>query len=206
MAHAYKHRGTRRIRRRSRRRVGWFWLAGAGVLVIFIGVLSRLHSDEPPAKPSAQSQPTQPKKRVERIPPTEFSFYTVLPGKEVIVSDEQIRVLKRAERQRLPPPEKLGALPEPDLPAPVVVEAPASKPSTRNYAIQVASYKTPQDAERLRVQLGLLGISAHVEVAQIGGTTYHRVRIGPFDSILHVDKTRQTLQQHGYASVVQTQK
>lgn len=46
--------------------------------------------------------------------------------------------------------------------------------------LQVAALKEAKDAESLKARLALLGLSVQVQPVASGGTTLHRVRVGPF--------------------------
>lgn len=85
-----------------------------------------------------------------------------------------------------------GALDEPSV-APMVLEPepqeaiePPSEPSgalpTSGYVIQVYSFPDPAEAQREVDALAGKGFPAYRVAAIVGGSTWHRVRIGPFDS------------------------
>lgn len=207
MSRDYKYQ----VNRRSRRGRGLWWkIPGAGVLVLGFGAfLAQFRSGVPKAvapQPQAATRTTTaaaPDAGGKAGPPhPRFDFYTILPDKEVIISDVEIHALKREERLQPPrqPPQRAGAA-QAATPAQAAVGA-----KTGTYTIQVASFKAPADAERLRERLAAQGIDARVEVARLDRATYHRVKIGPFDSVTSADRTRELLRRHGYNSIVQRQK
>lgn len=85
-----------------------------------------------------------------------------------------------------------GAVPESQTPA-----APAQ------YLIQVASYRNPQDADRQKASLALLGLEARVETVTIDGReTYYRVRLGPVTGLDAAQQMVSQLDQNGIESLV----
>jgi cell division protein FtsN len=111
-----------------------------------------------------------------------FQFYAVLPEREFIIPENEVKTRKQQER--------MGAKP----------------PGGDMYTLQIASFKTSAEAERMKAQLALLGVQARVETAQIGAATWNRVKVGPFVSIASADKTRALLRENHIDSVVQVQK
>ncbi len=71
------------------------------------------------------------------------------------------------------------------------------------YLLQVASFKSEDDAEQLRAQLLLLNLSAYTENAKIrNGETWHRVLVGPFRSKSKLSKARSTLLSNHHEALV----
>ena len=60
-----------------------------------------------------------------------------------------------------------------------VPERVTNKPKTASL-IQAGSFRSAQDADRMRGKLLLSGLDAYVESAEISGSSWHRVMIGPF--------------------------
>lgn len=131
------------------------------------------------AKAPAQTKPKSP---VSELPAKEprFTFYTLLPEKELIIPEGEVRARKRAEI--------LGR----------------SKPE--DYFIQVGSFHSPEDAKRLQAELGRLGIKARLEQTEIGKVLWYRVRVGPFKTLREVETIRARLRANRIDSVVQTVK
>ena len=136
----------------------------------------------------------------------DYDFYTLLPGKEVALSDAELAATERAETQRassqqqaqttgtgnttataapaaspLPPPVAAGS--EPATPAATqVATAAAAAPLGDNtrYVLQAGAFQASGQAEELKARIALLGLGARVESASIGGKTVYRVRMGPY--------------------------
>jgi cell division protein FtsN len=70
------------------------------------------------------------------------------------------------------------------------------------YFLQVGSYKTPADAEQQRARLAFQGFESKVTQRAAGGTTYYRVRIGPFAKFDDMNVIRQRLSEAGIDTAV----
>ncbi len=111
-----------------------------------------------------------------------YDFFTVLPEIEVVVPSREIEQRARA------------AAAAPDEPAPASVDGP--------YLLQVGSFRSMDDAESLRAQLTLLGMSARIQTVTVDNNTWHRVRVGPFGDARATDEARRRLQANGLESMV----
>jgi DedD protein len=71
-----------------------------------------------------------------------------------------------------------------------VKTAPAPAPSqpTRVYWIQTASFKSRTGAEAMVATLAESGVTGRVQVGDVGGQPYYRVRVGPYTSRDEADK------------------
>lgn len=97
---------------------------------------------------------------------TKFDFFTVLPEREVIVTDEQRPAAKPAT-----------AIKTADKPTVVKQDI-----SDERYILQAGSFRQGADADRRRAQILLLGLDAKVESVEANGDRWHRVYVGPFQS------------------------
>ena len=100
---------------------------------------------------------------------TSFEFYTVLPGKEVVVPDT-------------PPAPKPApvAAPEPAKVEDRSTPAPEKRDSTR-FMLQAASFRRAGDADELKARLALLGLEASIQKVNIKDSgTWFRVKLGPY--------------------------
>lgn len=206
---------------------GWAWLV-IGILLTLLAVLlvpRYLKSDggdgffrpkpNPDALPAAVSDEgeaiapdTAPagesKPNADKPKPTQYDFYTLLPGQEVAVSDAELAASAKAEaeaqaRAAATPAEPANAASAAALPAPLgdTATAAATPPapaaaatapkaaadggSTR-YLLQAGAFGASGDAEATKAKIALLGLNARVESAQIDGKTVYRVRMGPYGS------------------------
>ncbi|XSG85396.1 MAG: SPOR domain-containing protein [Methylohalobius sp. ZOD2] len=188
----------RHLRGEHRPAPGWQWVLGIVLLGAFAYFLYYLATDVPSdtapprqqvesasteAETASKQKPAKPPPKAKPKPKPEeprFTFYTMLPEKEVVIPEGEVRARKRAE--------SLGT----------------AKPD--NYLIQAGSFRSYEDADRLKAQLALLGVESRIEKAEIGGAVWHRVRMGPFQSIREVQSIRARLREHRIDSVVQTAK
>ncbi|MGC8517490.1 MAG: SPOR domain-containing protein [Steroidobacteraceae bacterium] len=61
------------------------------------------------------------------------------------------------------------------------------------YVLQVGSYSSPAQAERIISELDSVGIIGHVDTVQSRGVTLHRVRVGPITEASELARIRSTL-------------
>lgn len=106
----------------------------------------------------------------------QYDFFTVLPEREVVVPQEEI-----AERAR---------------------ERSNEQASQGPYVLQVGSFRSGEDAESLRARVTLLGLEARVQSVTVDEVTWHRVRVGPFDSARAADGARRRLLDNGFEAMV----
>lgn len=122
----------------------------------------------PADTPSSPPKPIEPR----------FTFYKILPEKEVILPESEIRTIKREEKQGKAVP---GV----------------------GYTVQVGSFRTREEAERLLAELGKIKIKAKLEGVKIEDVTWFRVKIGIYQNLSEADRMRVFLRKHGFDSVVQ---
>lgn len=159
---------------------------------------------------------------------TQYDFYTLLPGKEVQLSDAELAASAREEEARKARADRIAAAattasaaqpgsagttaPAATSPNPQPIDespaaagtapaAAASKPAatvatadtTARYILQAGAFGASGDAEATKAKIALLGLSARVESAQIGGKTVYRVRMGPYGSASELAEAKQKL-------------
>jgi cell division protein FtsN len=141
--------------------------------------------------------------------PTQYDFYTLLPGEEVAMTDAELAASAQAEadaqaraaqaQQATDAATGAAALPAPiaetTSPGSTTTTAPA-KPADATataaatpeptgdarYILQAGAFGASGDAETVKAKIAMLGLNARVEAAQIGGKTVYRVRMGPYGS------------------------
>lgn len=80
--------------------------------------------------------------------------------------------------------------------APAELPAAPAAPALRYY-LQAGAFQNPADADNLKAQLALLGIEAVIQTSDVPDRgIFHRVRIGPFDAMSEVERTRGLLAQN----------
>lgn len=166
-------------------------------------------SDEGAVAPgTAKSAPKKP----------QYDFYSLLSEKEVRIPDAEINARAQAEKQRQVAQQQAQAAAEaraqaaqtnnpaanPTVVASQSVEAappPPAATGTSSYLLQVGAFPNASDAESLKAKLALQGFVANVQSVNVGGQTYHRVRLGPFASATQLESTKQRLQSAGINAI-----
>lgn len=152
------------------------------------GVLEPASNDSAPKKP-------------------QYDFYSVLSEKEVRIPDAEISAQAQAEQkqraaQATTPAASAGT---PGVAVQNVVAAPAESitPSAggEGYLLQVGAFPTAAAADTQKAKLALQGFVANVQTVNVGGQTYHRVRLGPFRSATELESTKQKLAAAGIPAI-----
>ncbi|MET0808013.1 MAG: SPOR domain-containing protein [Pseudoxanthomonas sp.] len=182
------------------------------------------------AAPETSTATSQPDARAEEeaAKETQYDFYTLLPGKEVQMSDAELAASAREEQAREARAQKAAAAaaatPAAGEPVPIAETAArpastvtvantattpaaavaASKPAAvastgtdARYILQAGAFGASGDAESTKAKIALLGLSARVESAQIGGKTVYRVRMGPYGTASELAEAKQKLSSGG---------
>lgn len=148
---------------------------GAGIVLALLaaGSLWWLRQREAPTPvtqtdgPVAKAPANKPHPRVTPKGSERFQFYRMLPKVEVPV----------------PAPEGgTGTGSEPQA-----VEAPGA------YVLQAGAYATVGEAERVRTRLAQLGIHADIQPVTVDDRELHRVRIGPVEDLVELNRLRRRL-------------
>ena len=179
---------------------GWVWLLGGLFIGLFVALLVYLDQREPGqqkaditgavtsffkqkakdvreevAKQKALPSPAKPSTQKDR---PRFDFYTILPELEVAIPEEE---LIKANKQNKTTQTEINT----------------------EYVLQAGSFRQPDQADRLKAKLALLGIEANIQTVHIrDGETWHRVRVGPIKNITTLNQTRKRLRDVGVPSIV----
>jgi cell division protein FtsN len=108
--------------------------------------------------------------------PPRFDFYTILPEKEVVVPEYEIKTRTREER--------------------------VGKAKETHYMMQAGSFKTFNQAEQLRARLALMGIESKIQKAKVGNVNWYRIKMGPFSQTASVNSIRARLRQNGIDVII----
>lgn len=151
---------------------GWVWLFTGTILGAFIMFLMRL-SELQPGTTDYRRPPVATTTDHEQRQSPRYDFYKLLKDTEVPVT------------------------------APLPTEVPARVDDNTEFLLQVASFRTASDAEQVRAEMLLLNLNARVESAKVaGGSTWHRVIVGPFGSRSQMAKAQSTLYDNRYAPML----
>jgi len=163
---------------------GWVWgvfgLAVGLSVAAAIYVKDRESRPEGPvavgSKPSSAPVATAPVREVAKKPESRFKFYDMLPNFEVVIPEEDTVVRNDAE------------------------PAPLDTPGI--YVLQAGSFSNFADADRLKARLAMLGIVSRIQKVSVDDKAYHRVRIGPVDSLDQLNTLRSQLRAAAIDSMV----
>jgi cell division protein FtsN len=156
---------------------GWVWLFTGIVTGVFIGFLvflADMPSERKATKPAMVQAPSKPEPEPDNSATNSTRF------------------------------DFYTLLPERE----VIVPEEQSQPATDNkpeviYYLQAGSFKSAEDADRLRARLILMGMDAKVEaVSGKGSGTWHRVQVGPFSSRSKLSKARNQLISEGIETLL----
>ncbi|MGR9000479.1 MAG: SPOR domain-containing protein [Gammaproteobacteria bacterium] len=126
-------------------------------------------------KTATLNEEEKPDIKLEPKPPR-FDFYTILPEKEVVVPEYEIKTRTREER--------------------------VGKAKETHYMMQAGSFKTFNQAEQLRARLALMGIESKIQKAKVGNVNWYRVKMGPFSQTASVNSIRARLRQNGIDVII----
>jgi cell division protein FtsN len=107
-----------------------------------------------------------------------IEFYKLLPSRE-----EQVPVHVISQQVREASPSK-----------------PMDKPG--RYRLQAGSFQKIEDADRRRASILILGLNTHIEKVSHGGRTWHRVMLGPFESLKQLEIARRRMHENKIDTIV----
>jgi len=173
----------------------WRWLAVFGVVGVFsffLYSLSNTETDVPDKQVVVVTKPLpkqiiKPKKIIHKppvkkqlnIPKQEikYDFYRVLPEKEFVLPDYEVKTRKREER--------IGKVKK-------GVE----------YSVQAGAFRHHKDADSLKAKLLLMGFLPIIEKAPVKSVIWYRVKMGPYKHMASVDAIMSRLTQNGMDALV----
>lgn len=128
-------------------------------------------------KPAPVVEPVKPVEPQSKTPKPRFDFYKLLQDSEQIV----------------PATETMGE----------TEKSPEDPANDIEYILQVGSFPNRSEADKLRAQLILLNLDAHIESVEIHkGEIWHRVVVGPFGSQEKLASARSSLVANQYTALV----
>lgn len=162
---------------------GWVWLLAGlliGLLIAAAVILRGGLGDNslfPRPNPDATAPVPSTDEPVAQQPKAgskpKYDFYTLLPEKEVVIPEAEIDEQARAPK-------------------------PAPPADDQRYLLQAAAFRDKADAEALKAKLAFSGLVARIESESINGTTWHRVRLGPYADLRQLDEARRQLKGQGF--------
>ncbi|MDE2234461.1 MAG: SPOR domain-containing protein [Gammaproteobacteria bacterium] len=182
MAKDYKHspKPKDKPRKRAMGLPGWagFVIGALVALVILKGapvVWGKLQRRLHPAAAQSAKSPAKPAAQAGSASSSaatpHFDFYKLLPSFQVVIPSQDKET-------------RSG-----DVPGPV------SQPGT--YILQVGSFQSYAEADRLKANLALLGVESSIQQVKVSnGAVWNRVRIGPIQSLNQLNALRAKLAQN----------
>lgn len=157
-------------------------------LLIGIVILSVLALSRFPANPlHGAASPVQT--RVDDGEASAFTFFEDLPRLQVVRGYTEPERVVPVVADSAP-----EATPAPDAEVAVAENVPASRLGQESYYLQAGNFGLPDDAERARAAVLMLGLDAFIVVRREStGAIGHRVRIGPFFDLSRLKDARQRL-------------
>ncbi len=135
-------------------------------------------ASHPEAGPKGDALPIKPAtETAEAKAPAKprFDFYTILPGSESPVTEQEIKQAKAGDQKSTP------------------------KAGSENYYLQVGAFQTEQEADNMKAKLALLGLDTVVQTATVPDKgVWHRVRVGPFTELDQIANARTELTKNGF--------
>jgi cell division protein FtsN len=144
-------------------------------------------------------------------PTLTFEFDHLLRNSEVAVDPEPYVSAPRVRRSAAPAeaavteaaptaaaPAAPGAATQP---APATATAPPAAAPPETFMLQAASFRSRDDAERLRAALLLLDLPASTTTSSLPSGVWHRVTVGPFHSRAQAERALTRLREHNIDAI-----
>lgn len=193
----------------------WLWMLFGTLVGLSIAVLLFLWQPWQPAErvdPTAVASSAEPDDQVENK--ADYQFYDLLPKQQVTpVPDQEVPLSSRREAEPLPLPlEELPIEADPVLAAqnqatPDPFEPKVDVERVSQYVLQINSFQNPDDADRQRAEVLLVGLSADVrQHVDAVGVRWYRVVSGPYLSRDEAQNAHRLLQDSGIVALVVEQR
>lgn len=108
-----------------------------------------------------------------------YDFYTLLPEKEVVIDDRELKVSAQNERKTGKPALTQGV----------------------RYLLQAGAWSEQGRAEEMKARIAFTGEIARVEPAVVDGRTVYRVMLGPYADARTLEKAKSRLHDAGVRSI-----
>jgi cell division protein FtsN len=162
---------------------GWLWLSTGLALGLFVAMLVFLSGKREemrasmPVPASVDSAPPSQPTPLPEPPPEikpQYDFYAILPQKEVTIPEEELTAPDTARESGYQGP----------------------------WMLQAGSFRSYADADRLKANLAFQGLESSIDVSENDSGTWHRVRLGPYDSRREADRIKSRLARFNVNSII----
>jgi len=204
MSRDYKIRATRK---RKKSLPGYVWLLSGlaiGLFIAFIVYLDKQPDSEKDFGSAVQEEleklklkskkqdttKTKPNKKTEskrEEKEQKFNFYTILPELEVFIPESETRPPESSTETKQKPTTKSTST--------------SKKLAKKQYVLQIGSFQSLDDAEKLKANVAFLGLAANIQHVTVNKQTWHRVRTGPYTSKQQMYKNQRTLKNNSITSI-----
>jgi len=130
-------------------------------------------------KDSKQAAAQTKQKSTEKKEP-KFNFYTILPELEVLIPENETR-----------PPEVKNT----------AISNNKTSGIKKQYVLQVGSFQSLSDAEKLKANLAFLGLEANIQHVTVNQQAWHRVRTGPYQNKQQLYKNQKLLKKNNIPAI-----
>lgn len=187
----------------------WLWMLFGTLVGLSIAVLLFLWQ---PWRPAERATPTEianlPEQAESLEDKSDYQFYDLLPKQQVTpVPDQEVPLSSSRDAQPLPLPvdEVIidSVLAAQNQATPDPFEPTAEVARSLQYVLQINSFQTPDEADRQRAEVLLVGLSADVrQHVDATGVRWYRVVSGPYMSRDEAQNAHRLLQDSGIAALV----
>jgi len=204
MSRDYKTRATRK---RKKSLPGYVWLLSGlaiGLFIAFIVYLDKQPDSEKDFGSAVQEELEKLKLQSKKQDTTKaktnkkteikkekkeqkFNFYKILPELEVFIPENETR-----------PPESSTVTKQKQTTKNTNT---SKKLANKQYVLQIGSFQSLNDAEKLKANIAFLGLAAHIQHVTVNKQAWHRVRTGPYTSKQQMYKNQKTLKQNNISSI-----
>lgn len=167
---------------------GFTWLTtglAIGLFVAFLVYLSAMRNNSaiPTARPAAPVERTVKEKPAKAVADQReatpakprYDFYAILPEKKIEISASDLESERDSSQSQVP-------------------KGP--------WMLQAGSFRNFGDADRLRANLAFQGLESKIDLSTNDAGTWHRVRLGPFDSRREADRIKSRLARSNIDSII----
>ena len=172
---------------------GWVWMVTGLFIGLFVAFLVHLKDNYPalsvPASEKVEKKSGRDTREVRKAktdsipatPKTQFDFYTILPEMEIAIPYNET--------------------------SESTIDKNAPFKHDSQFILQAGSFKTLAQADQVKASLALLGVEATIQSVTIdntsnGATTWHRVRLGPYDSFSKMNQIRSRLRRNNIEALL----
>jgi cell division protein FtsN len=150
------------------------------------GILSNQSPERTPAPASpSRAQSSRPEPALEAVPRVRASGV----NEESKDDKTSAPVASQPGNSSQKPPETL------------TTTSPAASAASQ-FFLQVAAFKSPDEAEQMRVRLAFMGFEAHILETKKDDIIFFRVRLGPYRNFEELNRAKSSLSQNGLEATV----